>query len=461
MYTIIDIETTGTGIKGNKITEIAIFKHNGSKVVDTFATLVNPQCPIPFFITGLTGIDDGMVKNAPIFSEVADKVLEITRDTIFVAHNVNFDYHVLKNEFREIGMDFTRKKLCTVRLSRKLFPGYRSYSLGKLCSSMSIPLQNRHRAVGDAEATVLLFEKILNNGKAEKTLKEFLNARSQEATLPSGLSKRIFKDLPNVPGVYYFKNAEGKVVYVGKAINIQKRVLGHFYDKSNKEVRLCSETVDIDFEKSGSELVALLMESSAIKHFFPKYNRAQKRNSRQFALFSYEDRNGIIHLATNKSKMVPKTLMVFNTLTEARTYMERLCERFGLCPKFCHLQDPVIHCSHFRLPCHGICRGEESVEQYNQRVVSAIGFMLDSKTDFIIKEKGRTPEEEAFVLVQDDTYRGYGFVDKESCIQGWEDLESHLIPKKNTPEARSILRWYLNKYPTKVTPLSNQSINWT
>lgn len=173
MYTIIDIETTGNGIKGNKITEISIFKYDGNQVVDEFTSLVNPQCPIPYFITGLTGIDDQMVQNAPTFPEIADTVQFITEGCIFVAHSVNFDYGVIKEEFRQIGVDFTRKKLCTVRLSRKLIPGLRSYSLGKLCSAVQIPLVDRHRARGDAHATVLLFEKLLKKPESEVVLKSF------------------------------------------------------------------------------------------------------------------------------------------------------------------------------------------------------------------------------------------------------------------------------------------------
>ncbi|MEL6918707.1 MAG: exonuclease domain-containing protein, partial [Bacteroidota bacterium] len=259
MYTIVDIETTGNGIKGNKITEISIFKYDGNGVVKEFTSLVNPECEIPYFITGLTGIDNHMVRNAPTIAEIAPSIEEITQNTIFVAHAVNFDYNVIKNEFKNLGLDFTRKKLCTVRLSRKLFPGYRSYSLGKLCTSMGIPLTNRHRARGDAHATVLLFERLLKAEGAEAVFKTFLNARSQEATLPPGLSKIIFDKLPAQPGIYYFKNKKGEIIYVGKSKNIKKRVLSHFYDKANKEVRMCRETSDIDFELSGSELVALLM----------------------------------------------------------------------------------------------------------------------------------------------------------------------------------------------------------
>ena len=243
-----------------------------------------------------------MVHNAPTIDEVSDKIIEITKDTIFVAHSVNFDYNVIKHEFKNLGIDFVRKKLCTVRLSRKLIPGYTSYSLGKLCSALDIPLTDRHRARGDAHATVLLFKKLLQAKGAEKVFKSFLNSRSQEATLPPLLSREIYEGLPEVPGIYFFKNTKGVIIYIGKAINIKKRVLNHFYNKSTKEVKMCQETADISFELSGSELVALLMESDAIKQHYPNYNRAQKKRAQQYAIFSYEDRNGLMHLAHNKLK---------------------------------------------------------------------------------------------------------------------------------------------------------------
>ena len=379
MYTIVDIETTGNGIKGNKITEISIFKTDGIQVLDEFTSLVNPECEIPYFITGLTGIDNFMVRNAPTMSEIAPKIEEITQDSIFVAHSVNFDYHVIKNEFALLGRSFIRKKLCTVRLSRRAFPGFSSYSLGKLCSALEIPISERHRARGDAEATLVLFHKVLSQPDSQSLISHFLNARSQEATLPPGLSRKTYESLPKKPGVYYFKDAKGQIIYVGKAKNIQKRVLGHFYDRSEKEMKLCRETSDINFELSGSDLLALLMESAAIKHHYPKYNSAQKRNALPYGIFSYEDRSGIKHLAFERLSKVKRPIAVLRNSTECRSN------------------------------CKGICRGEESIDSYNQRVVQAINDHRNQQQNLIIKEKGRNSEEEAVICILDGCYRGYGF----------------------------------------------------
>ena len=451
MYTIIDIETTGNGIKGNKITEISIFKFDGYEITDEFTSLVNPGCEIPYFITGLTGIDNAMVRNAPRLDEITEKIIEITKDTIFVAHSVNFDYNVIKNEFKNMGLDFNRKKLCTVRLSRKLIPGYNSYSLGKLCSALDIPLTDRHRARGDAHATVLLFKKLLRQKDADQVFKTFLNARSQEGTLPPSLAKSDYEKLPTAPGIYYFKNDKGKIIYVGKAINIKKRVLSHFYNKAAKEVQMCRETADIDFELSGNNLVALLMESAAIKHHFPVHNRAQKRTIQQYGIFCYEDRNGILHLAYNKLRSAPNPLMTFNNSTDCRLYLEDICKNNTLCPKYCHLQENVASCSHYRISkCEGVCRGKETPLSYNEKVKLAIESMTDKKTDFIIKEQGRFSEEDAFVIIRNDLYVGYGFVEKDKDINSLEDLNAFLLPQKNTIDAQSIIKSYLGRDSEKI-----------
>ncbi|WP_350293579.1 exonuclease domain-containing protein [uncultured Croceitalea sp.] len=454
MYTIIDIETTGNGIKGNRITEIAIFKYDGDQIIDEFTSLVNPECPIPYFITGLTGIDDQMVANAPIFNEIAHKILEITKDCIFVAHAVNFDYGVIKEEFRLLEIDFTRKKLCTVRLSRKLIPGFKSYSLGKLCSSIGIPLKDRHRARGDAHATVLLFKKLLQTENSKGTITSFLNARSQEATLPPLVSRENIDELPTKPGIYYFRNSTGKIIYVGKAINIKKRVLGHFYTKSNHELLLCNEISKVDYELSGSELIALLMESAAIKAHFPKFNRAQKRNVTQYAIFSYEDRSGILHLAYNTLKNSFNPILILNNKTDCRAYLEEMCKAFSLCPKYCHLQSTNGPCSHYEiLKCDGVCCNKETIEAYNLKVKNAITSVKKSAENVILERKGRNLNEKAFVLIKDGTYMGYGFVENDTEISSFESLEAFLIPQKHTIETESIIKSALKREIDKL-PIS-------
>ncbi|PKG52310.1 exonuclease domain-containing protein [Olleya sp. 1-3] len=441
MYTIIDVETSG---RSNKITEISVFKYDGKQIIDEFTSLVNPEVLIPDYITSLTGIDNGIVANAPTFAEVANDVLSITEDTIFVAHNVNFDYNVIRNEFKALGIDFNRKKLCTVRLSRKLLPGHKSYSLGKLCTDLHINIVDRHRARGDAEATVVLFDILLNQEDAETVFTDFLKKTSKEATLPSHLPTAVFNNLPNTAGIYYFKNKKGQIIYVGKAKDIKKRVLSHFYSKAQKSLDLCRETSDIDFELSGSELIALLMEDAAIKQHYPEYNVISKRAPKAYAIFSYEDRQGIKHLAYNTLKATPNSIQTFSSITDCRQYLEKMCAQFELCPKFCHLQDGVVQCSHYKITtCKGVCANKEDVTDYNLRVNSAIDHINNNKENVVLKQQGRHSQEEAFVLIKNSVYLGYGFIDKSEQINSPEDLDTFLIPQKDNLDVQKILRGVL------------------
>ena len=444
-YAIIDIETTGMGIQGNKITEIAVFIHNGKEVVGEYDTLVNPECNIPYAITRLTGIDNTMVANAPKFYEIAKKIILLTKDCVFVAHNVNFDYNVMHKEFSELGFPFKRKKLCTIRLSRKLIPGLLSYSLGKLCASQGIKINDRHRAKGDAEATVTLFEKLLkldNNGVFDS----FLKTRSRQATLPPLLPKKIFDELPEQTGVYYFKNEKGNIIYIGKAINIKKRVLSHFYNKKNKEVALSQQTANVTFEITGSELVALLLESAEIKHYFPIFNRAQRRTNESYGIFNYEDRSGIIHLVYNRLKFSPKPLIKCYNVTECRLVLEQLCEKYELCPKYCHLQSNVTSCFHYQIKkCKGICRNKEPKEVYNERVNQLIDDLSIDHKNYIITENGRKSDEKAFVLIEKGIYQGYGYTTDNMIMTSLKIYKSLVVQQKDNRDVQRIINGFRKK----------------
>ena len=447
MYTIIDIETTGNGYKGSKITEISIFVFDGKKTVDEFTTLINPKQNIPTFITNLTGITNAMVRNAPGFFEVAKKIEEITKDTIFVAHNVNFDYNIIQAEFKSLGFDFKRKKLCTVRLTRKIIPGLSSYSLGNICTSENIPINGRHRAKGDAEATTELFRRLIERD-TNFTINSFLNPKSRQATLPPLLDKKTVDNLPETFGVYYFKNLAKEIIYVGKANNIKQRVISHFYDKKQKEQNMCLETADISFTKTGSELLALLLESSEIKHTYPKYNRAQRKSSEAVGLFSYEDQKGIIHLAYNRLKLAPNAIMKYYSVAECRNHLQNLCEEFKLCPKYCHLQTNVSNCFHYQLKeCKGVCCDKESISAYNIRVKKAIKSVGIGAENLVIKETGKTKNEIGFALILDGIYKGIGYVDVHQSEQliNPEDYQFFVEPKKDNRDIQRIIASYLKK----------------
>ncbi len=370
---------------------------------------------------------------------------EITKDTIFIAHNVNFDYKIIQSEFNSLGFDFKRKKLCTVRLSRKIIPGLRSYSLGNICTHENITIKDRHRAKGDAEATTILFQKLLEKDH-NNVIESFLNLRSRAATLPPLVDKETIDNLSERPGVYYFKDVNKKVIYVGKANNIKQRVISHFYDKKKKEITMCLETADISFTETGSELVALLLESSEIKSIYPKYNRAQRRANEAFGLFTYEDQKGIIHLAYNRLKLTPNPIMKFYSIAECRNFLEHLCKDFTLCPKYCHLQTNVSSCFHYQIKeCKGICNGKEPVEAYNKRVRSAIDSLGLQVEDLVIKETGRTENETGFVLILNGIYKGFGYIDASQKLETPEDHLFFTRLQKDNRDVQRILNAYLKK----------------
>lgn len=451
-YAIIDVETTGMGVQGNRITEIAILVHDGKEVLERFQTLVNPQSSIPYSISRLTGIYDHMVENAPKFYEIAKKVVEITEDCVFVAHNVNFDYNVIRKEFQDLGFSYSRKKLCTIRLARKLIPGLPSYSLGKMCTQLGIEIHDRHRAMGDAEATVILFEKLMHLDNDDSVFDSFLKPRSREATLPPKLPKKVFDNLPERTGVYYFRNEEDDIIYVGKALNIKKRVLSHFYDRKNREITMCQQTSNITYEVTGSELVALLLESSEIKKHFPTFNRAQRRSNEGYGIFCYTDRSGVMHLAWDKLRQISNPLAKFYNTTECRLFVERICEQFELCPKYCHLQTNVSACFHYQIKiCKGICREKEQPESYNRRVKLAIEEIRGESDSCIIQEPGRHENEQSFVLIENGVYLGFGYTELTADTTNLNFYRKKLILQQDNRDVQRILRGFMNKNKDKIT----------
>ncbi|WP_026839192.1 exonuclease domain-containing protein [Gillisia sp. JM1] len=450
LFAIIDVETTGGGINGNRLTEVCIVLLKGGEIQDKYTTLINPEKHIPAQITALTGIDNELVENAPKFDEVAKEIEEFMRDAIFVAHNVNFDYNVLRNEFKQLGFDFNRKKLCTVRLSRKLIPGLLSYSLGRLCDSINIPLTNRHRAEGDTDATVILFQRLLSLDTDGQIFNSFLHAHSKQATLPPHLSAEEIHELPEEPGIYLFKDKQHKVIYAGKAINIKKRVLSHFYDKMSKEYLLGQETYHVDHESTGNELIALLLEAEYIRKHYPKFNSAQKRPGITYQIISYINQRGIIQLGIGKTKRIQDSVGTFYNRSLATEKLELICKNFKLCPRYCTLQSSMEKCSHYKLKnCEGVCDGNESVSDYNLKVTEAINSLGQEKPTFVIREKGRRFEEDAFILVKEGRYQGYGYLDSEVQIASIEDYEPFLKLQESTFHTHKILNSYLRKYGEK------------
>jgi len=444
-FAITDIETTGNGIKGNRITEICVIIVQNGKVIDEYSSLVNPSQAIPLYIETLTGINDEMVLHAPSFSEIADKIEQITKDCIFVAHNVNFDYNIVRAEFANLDRDFKRKRLCTVRLTKKLIPGLFSYSLGNICTSINIPHLDRHRAKGDCDATVTLFQRCLTLDPEFEVINQLLNQKTAASYLPPNFKSSDFEKLPVTTGVYFFRDKDGRPLYIGKAKNIKSRIKSHFQEKSNRKYKLMQETYSIDFELTGNEFLALLRESELILKYYPKYNKAQKKISRPYTLTSYHNQKGIEQFALHKNKIAPVSWMKFYTREEAIKFMEFLCEEFHLCPKYCGLQAGIKICDHYKIKdCSGVCQNEISIEEYNSRVENAIEYIESYDASCLLLEKGRTNKEKSFIYLNKGKYAGYGYVGPSDDFNHPEEFKNFLTPSKTSSYADRIVSKYLN-----------------
>ena len=437
MYSIVDIETTGTSAPGEKITEIAIFVFDGERIVDEFVTLINPEKKIPYRITQLTGITDKMVEDAPRFCEVARKIVEITENTVFVAHNVGFDYGFVRNEFKSLGYEYQREKLCTVRLSRKLVPGLASYSLGNLCQSLAINIKNRHRAAGDALATVKLFQHLLA-----------IDSRPMQVNLKgtnSSLNPDIVHKLPEEPGVYYFHNKEGAVIYIGKSLCIRDRIKQHLINETTqKALEMKYAVQDVSYELTGSDLVAQLLESEEIKNHMPIYNRAQRRIGFNLGLYLHVAPTGFHHLRIEKLDNAKQAITSFNSVAAAKRYLFDLCEQHSLCQKLCGLYKTEGACfQHTIGSCLGACLGLEPHETYNARVEAALAPIRFDNDNFFIIDKGRRFNECSVVQVHGGCYVGYGYIDMETGYSTISDLQECITPHQDTRDIRQIIRSYL------------------
>ena len=453
MYAIVDIETTGGNPLYDRITEVAIIIHDGFRKTGDYHTLINPERPIPSFITGLTGITAKMVAEAPTFDKVADELNHLLSDKIFIAHNVNFDYGFLREEFKKVNLTFDRPKLCTVRLGRKIFPGLGSYSLGRLCSHVGIAISDRHRAFGDALATAKLFDMMLAADEGD-VIRKSLKRNSGESFLPPNIAIEKYLDLPEKPGVYYFHDSHGQVIYVGKALNIRSRFKGHFSGGSKSNPSMKTEVHEISYELTGSEFLALLLEALEIKRLWPKFNRSQKVRSDAWGIYSYEDGAGYIRLQVSKTKTMFRPLVSFSTHSEVWSFLLKKITEFDLCPKLCGVQKPNGPCySYQEGKCKGACCGQEKAADYNEKVGRLIQSLCLGSRRMLIKERGRDEGEEAAILFEEGVLHAYGFIDRGVSYANVEEAVSCLKQVKPIRETEGILKSYLIKSPANIVEM--------
>lgn len=374
----VDIETTGGSYRNSRVLEVAAIRVEGGIVTREFHSLLNPESSVPQMITRITGITDGDVVDAPLFEDIADELYEVMNGAVFIAHNVRFDYSFLKAEFAQLGMKFSPKLLCTVRLSRALYAAHRGHSLEKLIARHSIPFMQRHRALDDARA-IMYFAQLAFDEKGEEQFGEAVALQMKTQSLPAHLDNDQVEGIPNVPGVYIFKDEHHQPIYVGKSVTLKKRVQSHFQSTAPGEVKMSQFVHHIETIPTTSEFTALILESRLVKELMPQFNRQLRRKSLYALLVRQDDepyatlsiKSGMLDSDTDLSTIYG----VYETRTKAKQRLLEICRTFSLCPKLLGLESGKGACFSYSLgKCNGACVGKEAPESYNRRVEIALQY---------------------------------------------------------------------------------------
>ncbi|MCH2197833.1 MAG: GIY-YIG nuclease family protein [Flavobacteriales bacterium] len=430
IFAVTDIETTGSYASANSITEIAVVLTDGTEILDQFHTLLRPEHAIPPYIMELTGITNDMVVDAPRFEEIAEELYAWFEDAVFVAHNVGFDYAFIKKSFEEYGMRFNPKRLCTVRMSRKILPGHRSYSLGRICEDLGIGNEARHRALGDTMATVQLFHHLMLSDQAG-VIDGMLKRGSAEQWLPPALPREVFDELPEKPGVYYFIDRHGKFIYIGMSINVKKRIRQHFGGKmaSSRRQEFLKDIVDIQVTLTGTELIARLLEDAEIRQHWPRHNRAQKRPKSRFGIVSYLDQLGYKRLTVQKLQVGSRPIEVYYSMTAARDRLISLVREFNLHASLCG-----VTMESGPMP---------EVSAYNQLIDQMAIALRNQDGIRWIEGQGRHYDERSLVVIEGGQLKGYAFISPDESVNSEEDLLNFTTMLPSSEMTHSIMAPYL------------------
>jgi len=459
-FAIISMTTFGYKPNPLRIVQLTISKLKGEYYEPIFQTNINPEERIPNYIQQKTGLTDNMLLKAPTFSEVANTISRELEDHILVGHNASFLHYALQSEFKYLGYSFKTPQLCTVRLAKKLIPNMTSYELLYLSSVLNIPYTESNDLDDDNAAVALLFQRLILLDDDEMFISKFLEPKVEKENIaPKNIAYQKLNSLPNSPGIYKFQDQRGEVVYVGKAKDIKKRVLSHFYNSSEKEITLCDATYHIDFETTGSELIALLREADLIDKLDPPFNYIQKKSYVTYHIVLQKNRKGILQLKIERRPFQHSPTVIFLKRGDAIKRLLELTKKFRLCPLQTGLKSKLGRCTHGEYnECDGVCTGEEAVGLYNEKVENALDYLNNEKDNYVLFEKGRTKEERGFVLVLHGVYQGFGFLDNSQSVSTLEDLKDMLDPKKHSYHTAKIISSYTQRNPWKIKPLEKVGI---
>ena len=444
----VDIETTGGSARSSRVLEVAAIRVEPDGTSREFSTLIDPETRVPAVITRITGITSGDIVGAPRFNDIADDLSDILSGAVFIAHNVRFDYSFLKMEFARLGIDFSPKLVCTVRLSRALYKLERGHSLAKLIERHEIPVLDRHRALADAHA-IKYFTELAFGEHGKDMFNQMVERQLRTQYLPPNLDVNELESIGNVPGVYIFKDEVGQPMYVGKSVTLKNRILSHFRDTSAREVKISQTVHHVETIPTGSELAALVLESKLVKELQPLFNRQLRRIWRYALLMKSETEDGFATLTVKSGSIgeetdLSKVYGVYETRTKAKTRILELTRTFELCPKLMGIEKGKGACFSYSLGrCKGACIGEESVELYNRRFELALehhkiaAWPYESAVSVPINQQGEQ------VIIDNWIIRGYLNAEGERVYDAMEptfDVDEYKIIKRFLRENKSFVR---------------------
>ncbi|APA65744.1 exonuclease domain-containing protein [Maribacter sp. 1_2014MBL_MicDiv] len=453
-FAIVTMTTFGYKPNPLRIVQLSISKLRSEYYETIFTTNINPEERIPNYIQERTGLTDSILLKAPTFSDVANTILQELENHILVGHNASFLHYALQSEFKYLEYSFKIPQLCTIRLAKKLMPNMTSYELPYLSSVLNIPFTPFNDLEEYSNAVDILLQRLIQLDD-EDVISKFLAPKvEKEHFAPKNIQYQKLNTLPNVPGVYRFQNQSGETLYVGKAKDIKKRVLSHFYNSSEKEIALCDATFHIDFETTGSELIALLREADLIDKIDPPYNYIQKKNYITYHIIPQKNKKGILQLKIERRPFAHSPTEIFLRRGDAIKRLIQLTEKFKLCPLQTGLKTKLGRCTHGEYnECDGVCTGEEEIGSYNHKVENALDYLNNENDNYIIFEKGRTKAERSFILILHGVYQGYGFIDNSQSFSSIEDFKDMLDSKKHSYHTAKIISSYRQRNPWKIKPL--------
>lgn len=379
----LDVETTGASPQYDRITEIGIIEMMPDGTISEWSTLVNPQMRIPAFIENLTGISNAMIEDAPTFDQVADELLQRLEGRVFVAHNARFDYAFIKNEFKRMEQNFRADTLCTVRLSRRLYPQHYKHNLDSLIQRLGIEMEDRHRALADARVLMHFLQR-LPQEHDDETIQQAIRHVMAKPALPPHIPEGMVDDIPESPGVYLFYGDNDLPLYVGRGTSIRSRVLSHFSGdhRSTKELRMSQQLKRIEWRETAGELGALLLEARLVKELQPIHNQRLRRENSLCAWQVVDAPTGGKTLELRYAADIDfgRERDLYGTFIAQRKAVEtlrNLAEAHKLCLIQLGLEKPArgkaSPCFGYQLKkCRGVCVGKESNPQHDLRLMEAL-----------------------------------------------------------------------------------------